>query len=642
MSKVTFQIEGASPVIVDCNPGDNLLELARRVNVAIDAPCSGNGSCGKCRVKLVEGQVESIPSRHISPEEYEAGWRLSCNCKVIGDCTVFVPDIASAYQSRMKTADLSSPKEIAIFEDCQNNLKNSGIVFENNYRCIVAEMAEPTLDDTMPDNERLTWAIQEATGAEKVKIPYTVMVKMATTLREHNFRVAVKGELVDGTFTCMELSAPEDTAIVGCAIDIGTTTVTMVLVDLESGRLLAKGSSGNGQIRYGADVINRIIEQGRAGGKKKLQDAIVKETLNPIIASLCRSAGINARSILRLCVAANTTMNHLFAGVDAEPVRMEPYIPSFFGWEGLLAGDLKLPANPLAPVIIAPNIGSYVGGDITAGTLAAGLWDVDEMSLFIDLGTNGELVFGNRDFLMSCACSAGPAFEGGDISCGMRATDGAVEACVIDKDTMEPTLTIVGEAGQRPVGICGSGIIDIISELFRCGIINARGLFAREGDRVKRDAHGMGRFVLASAAESETGREISINEVDIDNFIRAKGAIFSAIDTLLKSVDMPIEVIEKVFVAGGIGSGINMRNAVNIGMLPDVELEKFQYIGNSSLTGAYAMVLSDQARDKTYEVGANMTYLELSTYPGYMDSFVAACFLPHTDRSLFPSSIQEA
>ena len=639
--KVTFQIEGANPVVIECNAGDNLLELARRGNVAIDAPCSGNGSCGKCRVKLLEGEVDTIPSRHITAEEYDAGWRLSCNCKVVSDCVVFVPDIASAYQSRMKTADLSSPKEIAIFEDCQNNLRESGIVFTNSFRSVVLEMDEPTLDDTMPDNERLTWAIQSALGVENVKIPFSVMVKLAQTLRLFHFKVCVKGEIQGDTFLCMEVCDPADTAIVGCAIDIGTTTVTMVLADLTSGKLLAKGSSGNGQIRYGADVINRIIEQGKTGGKKKLQDAIVKETLTPIIANLCRTAGISARSILRLCVAANTTMNHLFVGVDAESVRMEPYIPSFFAWEGMLAGDLKLPANPLAPVLIAPNIGSYVGGDITAGTLAAGLWDKDEMSLFIDLGTNGELVFGNRDFMMSCACSAGPAFEGGDISCGMRATDGAIEACVIDKATMEPTLTIVGEAGQKPVGICGSGIIDIISELFRCSIINARGLFDREGDRVKRDAHGMGRYVLATAEESETGREISINEVDIDNFIRAKGAIFSAIDTMLQSVDMTPECIDKVYVAGGIGSGINMRNSVNIGMLPDVELEKYQYIGNSSLTGAYAMVMSDEANRKCTELGANMTYLELSTYPGYMDSFVAACFLPHTNSSLFPNSIQE-
>ena len=640
--KVIFQIEGGSPVEIECNAGDNLLELARRANVAIDAPCSGNGSCGKCRVKLLEGEVETFPSRHISDVEYKEGWRLSCNCKVLTDCTVFVPDIASAYQSRMKTADLSSPEEVAIFENAKKNMAAGAIPFHNSLEALQLTMEAPSEADTMPDIERLQWAIQAAEpAAQKVKVPYSVMVKMAATLRENDFKVCVKGERKDNVFTCMDICPIDDTKLVGCAIDIGTTTVTMVYVDLTDGKILAKGSSGNGQIRYGADVINRIIESSRPGGKKKLQDAIVKETLTPIMANLCKSAKINARSILRLCIGANTTMNHLLVGVEADPIRMDPYIPSFFAWEDLTAQDLKLPANPLAPVVIAPNIGSYVGGDITAGTLATMMWDCDEMTLFIDLGTNGEIVFGNRDFLMSCACSAGPAFEGGDISCGMRATDGAVEEVTIDKDTMEPTLTIVGDAGQKPVGICGSGIIDIIAELFRTKIINARGQFVREGERVQRDQHGMGRYVLATAEESETGREVSINEVDIDNFIRAKGAIYSGIDTLLQSVDMTPECIDKVLVAGGIGSGINMKNAVYIGMLPDVELEKYHYIGNSSLTGAYAMVMSDVATAKCHEVGANMTYLELSTYPGYMDSFVAACFLPHTDASLFPSCVQE-
>lgn len=639
--KVTFQIEGGSPVVIECNPGENLLELARRANVAIDAPCSGNGSCGKCRVKLVEGTVESPKTLHISDEEFADGWRLSCSSRVIEDVTVLVPDIASAYQSRMKTADLSSPEEIAIFTQAQEAMRSSGIVFENKYRALDLVMDVPSLEDTMPDNERLTWAIQAAAGVEKVEIPYAVMVRLAHVLRENNFHVCVKGELDGDSFRCMEITSPTDTAIVGCAIDIGTTTVSMVLTDLTSGKLLAKGSGGNGQIRYGADVINRIIEQGRPSGQKKLQDAIIKDTLTPIIANLCKSANISTRSILRLSVGANTTMNHLFVGVDAESVRMEPYVPSFFHWDGLLAGDVKLPANPLAPVIIAPNIGSYVGGDITAGTMASMIWDKDELSLFIDLGTNGEIVFGNRDFLMSCACSAGPAFEGGDISCGMRATDGAIEACTLDKDTMEPTLRIVGEADQKAVGICGSGIIDIISELFRCSIINAKGLFIREGRRVRRDAHGMGRFVLAEPEESETGREISINEVDIDNFIRAKGAVFSAIETLLNAVDMSVDAIDHVYVAGGIGSGINMKNAVNIGMFPDVDLEKFTYIGNSSLTGAYAMVMSDAAIETCQKVASNMTYLELSTHPGYMDAFVAACFLPHTNAKLFPHSFQE-
>ncbi len=639
--KVVFEIEGGSPIELECNAGDNLLELARRGNIAIDAPCSGNGSCGKCRVKLLSGEVESIPSRHISPEEYSEGWRLSCNCKVLTDCTVFVPDIASAYQSRMKTADLSSPEEVAIFAKAQQDMQGAGLAFGTDLVACQLTMDAPTADDTMPDIERLQWAIQSALGVERVVVPYAVMVKMAEFLRKENWCLTVKGSVKDNVFTCMKLCKPEDTQLIGCAIDIGTTTVSGVLADLESGKILAKGSSGNGQIRYGADVINRIIQSTKAGGKKALQDAIVKETLVPLLAKLCQQAGCAADSILRLTIGANTTMNHLLVGVDADPVRMDPYIPSFFAWNDLKAADIGLPANPLASVIIAPNIGSYVGGDITAGALATMMWNNEEMTLFIDLGTNGEIVFGNQDFLMSCACSAGPAFEGGDISCGMRATDGAVEAVTIDKATMEPTMTIVGEPGQRCVGICGSGIIDIIAELFRCGIINARGQFVREGKRVARDEHGMGRYVLATADESETGREVSINEVDIDNFIRAKGAFYSGIDTLLQSVDMTPECIEKVVVAGGIGSGINMKNAICIGMLPDVELEKYHYIGNSSLTGAYAMVMSVQAEEKCHQVGANMTYLELSTYPGYMDSFVAACFLPHTDASLFPSAMEE-
>lgn len=242
--------------------------------------------------------------------------------------------------------------------------------------------------------------------------------------------------------------------------------------------------------------------------------------------------------------------------------------------------------------------------------------------------------------MMCCACSAGPAFEGGDISCGMRATDGAIEACEIDEVTMEPRLKIIGSEDQKPIGICGSGIIDTISELFRTGMINPKGKFVRTGERIRRDQYGMGSYVLAYQKETDGPKDIEITEVDIDNFIRAKGAIFSAIRTMLKSLDFDVSMIEKVYVASGIGSGINMKNAVRIGMFPDIEIEKFHYIGNSSLTGAYSMLLSSEAERKTYELAANMTYLELSTVPSYMDEFVACCFLPHTDASLFPQITQ--
>ena len=643
MFELTFTFEnGEAPVKISVSPEETLLEAARKANVAIDAPCSGNGSCGKCRVKLLSGEVEGLQTSHISDGEYAEGWRLSCCTYARSDVTVQVPDIASAYRSRMKTADLSSGEEVAIFEALLAGVKEAGIRLSNRFCTVDLTLNEPTLEDTMPDNERLTWALEEQTGCARVELPFYPMRRLPKALRDAQWKVRVIGEKKDGVFTVYDMTGQTDGApLCGLAVDIGTTTVSAVLFDLKDGRLLSKASGGNGQIRYGADVINRIVEQGKPGGRKKLQDAIIRETLVPLIAALCRDAGVSAGRILRMCVASNTTMNHLFVGVDADPVRTEPYIPAFFHWDGLKAKDLNLPLHPDAEILLAPNIGSYVGGDITAGTFAGMIWNKEELSLFIDLGTNGEIVFGNRDFLMSCACSAGPAFEGGDISCGMRATDGAIESCVIDGESMEPAFGVIGDAGQKPVGLCGSGIIDTIAELFRTGIINSKGLFVREGRRVALDHHGTGRYILAFPEESATGREVALNEVDILNFIRAKGAIYSAIDTLLSAMDMDESVLEGVYVAGGIGSGINMKNAVRIGMFPNVPLELFHYIGNSSLAGAYAMALSDEAAQKVEQVARNMTYMELSTHPGYMDAFVAACFLPHTDAARFAGLDQE-
>lgn len=642
MFKVTFAFEDGSAVETYANAGDNLLEIAREANVAIDAPCSGNASCGKCRVQLKDGDLNSKKTLHISDEEFQAGWRLACLSTVCADVTVLVPDIASAYKSRMKVADLSSREEIAIFEKAKREIELTGIVLNNSLDVVEVVMDPPSLDDTMPDNERLTRALRKFLNIKRVRIPYAVLKKLPDVLRENDFKVkCILRTTPNDMFVYDVFGIDENVIVGGLAVDIGTTTVSAVIINMENGEILAKGSAGNGQIRYGADVINRIIESQKPGGKKKLQDAVIKETINPMIREMCRSANIPKNQIYRMCVASNTTMNHLFAGINADPLRTEPYIPAFFKTNSLFASDVGIDINQDAHIIMAPNIGSYVGGDITAGTLVSMIWNRPEFSLFIDLGTNGELVFGNSDFMMSCACSAGPAFEGGDISCGMRATDGAIEACTIDKETMEPTYKVVGEPGTRPIGLCGSGIIDVISELFICGIINPKGKFIREGKRIRHDQYGMGSYVLAFEEEAGSVKDVEITEVDIDNFIRAKGAIFSAIRTMLSSLDFDVSMIDDVYVAGGIGSGINMKNAVNIGMFPDIPLEKFHYIGNSSLSGAYLMLLSTKAEKKTYELASNMTYMELSTVPTYMDEFVGACFIPHTDTSLFPDVIEQ-
>ncbi len=638
MHKVTFKFENSEDVTVFAAFGESLLEVARKTNVAIDAPCGGNGACGKCKVKLVGGTLDSKKTSHISDEEYAAGWRLACISKIIDDVEVLVPDIASAYKSRMKMADLSSAEEVKIFEELKEQIAEVGIELKNNLEVIDVTMSAPTLDDTMPDNERFSWAVEEVTGMDKIRVPYSVIKKMAHVFRASDFHVkAVIRKTDKDVFVYDVLPASEKPVVAGIAIDIGTTSVSAIIIDMLNGAVLAKGSAGNGQIRYGADVINRIIESGKPGGREKLQDAIIKETLNPLILNICANAKIKPAQVYRLAIGANTTMNHLLMGVDADPVRMEPYIPTFFKTNSLFASDIGLKVNPDAHIILAPNIGSYVGGDITAGAFVSMIWNKPEFSIFIDLGTNGEIVFGNSDFLMSCACSAGPAFEGGDISCGMRATDGAIEAIKLDKETLEPTYSVIGDPGTKPVGLCGSGIIDMIAELFRCGVINPKGQIIREGRRIHRDEFGMGSYIIAFEEEAGSVKDVELTEADIDSFIRAKGAIFSAIRTMLSYCDFDISMIENVYVAGGIGSGINMGNAIEIGMFPDIPVEMYHYLGNTSLAGAYAMLYSTEAERKVYEIAQNMTYIELSNVPTYMDEFVAACFVPHTDKSLFPS-----
>ena len=553
MYTITFKTSDGD-VKVQAELGDNLLELAQHAGVPIDAPCAGNGTCGKCRCRLISGTVDAVKNIHLEQADFDDGWRLACQSSACGDAVLLVPAAAGSFRKGIQTADLSTPEELQRYERAVDAIFAEGIA---------------------------------------------------------------RGRAQSGH---------------GVAIDIGTTTVTAALLDLASGKVMGRASLGNGQIVYGADVINRIIGQSRPGGVEKLRHAVREDTIVPIAEELCRQAGIDPAEVSCTTIAGNTTMEHLFVGEDAETIRLEPFVPAFLELEGKTAGELGLPFDPGSPVIFAPNVGSYVGGDITAGVLATLMWNSPEMTLFIDLGTNGELVFGNADFMLCCACSAGPAFEGGDISCGMRATRGAIQKCRIDAETMVPSFDVVG--GGAPTGICGSGIIDIVAELFRCGIISPKGKFIREGERIRRDPDtGAGEYVLAFAQGDAP--DVFIDETDLDNFIRAKGAIFSAIRSMLESLDMTVEAIDRVIIAGGIGSGIDMANAMSIGMLPKLPLEKYSYIGNSSLTGACAMLLSQEAEQKVFELGRNMTYIELSTHPGYMDEFVAACFLPHTDASLF-------
>jgi uncharacterized 2Fe-2S/4Fe-4S cluster protein (DUF4445 family) len=611
---------------------ESLLETAQRAGVALDAPCGGRGTCGKCKVRIESGSVSTeVTTCSITPREFENGWRLACVSYPQSDIKVSVPETARDYQSRIK---VDGNIENTALTRLREKLKSPGQDPHGGVKLVKVDLDPPSVDTPAADRERLLQKLNETNCVRNVNL--YALRKLPFVLREANFSVYCvlrQSPHASEEFTVIDVfSAKEKPPVIaGLAIDIGTTTVSVLLVDLPGGDILACGSAGNEQIRYGADVINRIIESSKPGGLVRLNQAIT-ECLCHLIAALCKKAAVTEGQIYRASVAANTTMTHLFLCVSPEHLRLEPYTPAFFE-----CGPLRssLPLHPEADILIAPSIGSYVGGDITAGVYSSMAFNTKGISLLIDLGTNGELVLGSEEFLMSCACSAGPAFEGGDISCGMRATDGAIEACVIDAATMEPQINVIGREGQKPLGLCGSGLIDIVGELFRCGIINARGKFSKDGKRIRRDEWNSAAYIIAFSNETEDGKEITLNETDIDNFIRAKGAIFSAIRTMLAALELDLNVIENVYVAGGIGGGINIQQAVRIGMLPPLPQEKYHYIGNSSLHGAYSMLVSRTAAETLQKTSRTMTYIELSTHPGYMDEFVAACFLPHTNGGLF-------
>ncbi|MDU4933777.1 MAG: corrinoid activation/regeneration protein AcsV [Peptostreptococcaceae bacterium] len=635
MIKVLFKSHDKE---VYCNKGELLLDVARKADIFIDAPCNGNVSCGKCKVKLLNGKVDTEKTRHISDDEIKQGYILACNSKVVSDIEVDVPSKLSSSMHGMKIEGGGKEKDEAIFNRAKEIAKNHDLRFCTNIRKKYIELSEPTLDDNISDVDRIQRYVRHHLGYNEIDFRLDILRKIPILLRESDFKVTLTYVKKKNKLTIIDIE-PGNTgeSLYGVAIDIGTTSVVVCLVDLVEQVLIDKASSGNAQIKYGADVINRIVFSTKKNGLNELHKAIIHETINPLLNSIYEKNNINKDDVISVVASGNTTMASLFLGVYPDYLRREPYIPPFLRSPKIMGENVELDVNPSAYVYLAPNVASYVGGDITAGVLSAGIWASEENVLFIDLGTNGEIVFGNQDFMMSCACSAGPAFEGGGIRCGMRASCGAIESIKIDPKTLEPRLSMIGNCD--PIGICGSGIIDLICQMILTGVIDRRGKIQKELDnrRIRFDEHGIGEYVLAFKEEYNLENDITVNEVDIDNFIRAKGAIYSGASVLLQSLGMDFSVIDKVYIAGGIGNSLNIENAITIGLLPDVEREKFQYIGNSSLVGSYLALISRDAKNKLEEIASQMTYVELSVYPGYMDEFVSACFLPHTNIENFPT-----
>lgn len=635
MIKVNFTSHNKE---VYCNKGDSLLDIARNADIFIDAPCNGNISCGKCKVKLIKGNVYTEKTHHIKDEEWENGYVLACNTKVIEDIEIEVPSKLSSSMHEMKIEGSDNKKDKEIFNRAKKIIEDNNFEFKNNIVKTYIELEQPTLDDNISDMDRIERHVRNNLGYKEIDFTLELLKKVPQIIREEDFKVTLTYIKDKNKITILNIeSGNTEDKLYGVAIDIGTTSVVVCLVDLHTNEVIDKASCGNAQIKYGADVIHRIVYSTKKKGLKELNEAIIDETINILLESIYIKNNINKDDIISIVVAGNTTMSSLFLGVYTDFLRQEPFIPPFLKSPKLLGKDIGLNVNNNAYVFLAPSVASYIGGDITAGVLSAGIWSSEENVLFIDLGTNGEIVFGNKDYMMSCACSAGPAFEGGGISCGMRASNGAIEKVKIDKETLNPILTTIGNT--NPIGICGSGIIDLICQMTLNGIIDRRGKIHRDinNNRIRFNEYEIGEYVLAFKEEYNLEQDITVNEVDIDNFIKAKGAIYSGASVLIESLGMDFSIIDKVYIAGGIGNNLNIENSILIGLLPDIEREKFVYIGNSSLVGAYLALVSEDAKNKLENIGNEMTYVELSVYPTYMDEFISACFLPHTNIEQFPT-----
>ncbi|AKL94537.1 ferredoxin [Clostridium aceticum] len=619
--------------------GESLLEIARRANVFIDAPCNGSLSCGKCKVKIVEGQVDTKTNRHITADELKTGYVLACDTKVTEDVVVETIEGQSSYLAGMKIEDLSGPRDHEIFERAKAQVLDNGMKFSSYVKKDYIMIEAPTLDDNISDWDRIKRHLRNHLGYSKVFCRLPILRKLPSILRDSEFKVTITHIPRGKNRTMIVNIEAGDTTdrLYGIALDIGTTSVAACLVDLYQGKLLAKASAGNAQMKYGADVIHRIIYATKKKGLEELSHAIIHETINPLLVKMYRDAGIDKEEVIAFVAAGNTTMSHLLLGIYPDYLRLEPYIPTFSNAPFIKASELELEMNSETFLYITPSIASYVGGDITAGVLASGIWTSEENVLLIDLGTNGELVFGSKDYMVTCACSAGPAFEGGEISCGMRAAGGAIERVEINRETYDPKLVIIND--EKPKGICGSGIIDLIAEMLKAGLIDRRGKLNKnlDNNRIRFDEYNIGEYVLAFKEEWDIQEDITITEIDIDNFIKAKGAVYSGLSTLITSLGMDFSIVDKIYIAGGIGNSLSIDRAIEIGLFPDVEKDKFVYIGNSSLMGCYLTLMSEDARKKLEEISNHMTYIELSVYPTYMDEFISACFLPHTDIERFPT-----
>jgi len=597
----------------------DILSALIKGNIFITSSCGGKGVCGKCKVKILKGDFYSEPNGKISEKERKNGIYLACRTTILGNIEIeILPETIIPEKIEGKHFEKSEE-----FEHIRYNIKDF-FCLNPLVKKIFFRLPPPDFKDTLSDYERLIRTFKKYENKEKFHIDVANLRKLPNMLRSSSWEITATYLDNEGTNEIINIE-PGDTSKknYGIAIDIGTTTISASLVDLNGGKILKGEITFNKQASFGDDIISRIVFAEKGDGLEKLHH-VVTETINELILNISKKCKISTDDITGIVISANMTMVHLLLKINPSFLRKEPYIPVANIFPLFKSSEVGIRINPGGILAVIPGGYPYVGGDITSGIIVSGIYKEKENSLFVDIGTNGEVVIGNNDFLVCCSASAGPCFEGSGVKNGVRAIKGAIQKVKIENDKVY--YETIGN--EKPIGICGSGYIELLSELFKNGIINRNGIFISEDERIV-EVNGIKEFVIVE--NKIKGERIVITQTDIENLIRAKGAIYSAISTILKTLGMKYNDIKRFYIAGGFGSHLNIEKAIEIGLFPDLPIERFKFLGNTSLLGAEGYLLSGKFRDLSREIIKKLTYIDLSRSPIYMEEYLKSLFIPHTD-----------
>jgi len=637
--KVTF-FPDRKEVVVEA--GTTVLSAAVSAHIPLASNCGGEGVCGKCRVVVKSGTVEASGPARGAAHKAGQGAVLACQALVVSDLNIEIPP-----ESRLDDSSLTS-EEVSLrckglFESIEEAVTpgtpvgSAGAALTPAAIKVFLELPPPDLNDRLSDLERVCRGFEEKTGIGVSAPGLSNIRELGPLLRSCDWKVTVTVLHTAQSAQITAIEAGDRSAHhYGFVFDIGTTTISGQLIDMAQGRVLGTKVTYNRQATFGSDVITRIIYAQAPDGLERLHAAVV-DAMNEMIEAFCGEHKVDMNDVSAVSVAGNTTMIHLLLKIDPKYIRQEPYVPVANVVPQVRAADAGIKIAPHGVLFCTPGVSSYVGGDITAGVLACGIHRSQDICVLIDIGTNGEIALGNREWMISCAASAGPAFEGSGMSCGLRAVRGAVQACAIDPKSFDVTFQTIG--GDKPRGLCGSGYIDCARALLAARLLDKNGRFHQETKtpRLRQGENGW-EFVVVWKKDAGVDNDIILTEADLDNLKRAKAAIFSGLNTLLRHMDMTATDVTKIYLAGGFGTALDIESAVQIGLVPDLDRSKFCFMGNTSLAGARLRMLRRELIAESQALAANTTYFELSMDPQYMDEYMAALFFPHTETTRFPSA----